>query len=575
MHHRQSFTNYDSFYLSPDLFTENHLSLVNQERKTLPFHNFTHNPLFDKEQLEQLPDHKWMKDMEFTLVTQEEFPDLVEDFLPHFLKTLVSLPNPEELKLPSDSNKLIYGLDLETDGLNKEMRFIGGAPRIRNRIIGICLGSSSSKGYYIPVLHNEKDGVKNYPYSIAMKFLTLLQSDDLVAVYHNCVFDREVLEQNKVTLNDTFFDTQYLLQNMGYKEKYMTVALKLMSAKILKRKMLEIKELSGEKKFVPFVYYPAKTVSVYGCSDAVNTYALLLHVKESELNPYKVNPFAMTVDDKSADITRWMLRLGMPLDYPHLYHSVRTCLRRKRICEYLYKKNVTDDPERPITSPEKVGIFLGTMLKDAFYEYATKKKPDMPEDSMFEAFKVRMKEHFYMEVKKKKLKSGTVKVTYGSGADVLASYLKIREKQKTLPWIPDSIIVPLETAAKLLDVYRSVCHDLGVFSAMYRHAYVDDLNIHRCAIGLKFNGTVTNRYSNDGAKGSSDRYLAERLKTKTKVEYKVGEGTAGFNLQGVSSVPLFRSKALKVTKAPQEFLDAKKRMDNQIELDLIKLMEQI
>lgn len=574
---KQAATDFDSFYLSPDLCTEEHLSMVAQERRNPPFRDFPHNPMFDKEQLMTLPDHAWMGKVDMKLITVEEFPSLLLDFLPMFKERLTAVQNPARFVGLSEAegtpNPLFFALDLEAESLNKELRFRGGEAMIRNRIVGICLADSATSGFYIPINHTELDGVKNFTYEMGLELLQALQDEAYIAAYHNAQYDREVLELNKIKLNPEYIDSMMLLVNMGYKNKYMTVALKVMAQRILGRKMLEIKDLSGQKVFVPLQYLTAKSLTVYGCSDAANTYALVDHATASSLNPYKVNLFAMRVDHRANDITRWCLRHGMPLDYKFLANNLRTVLRRKRICEYLFKTTVTDNPDIPITSAEKVGIFLGSQLWIAFQAHAKIKSPELPEFKIFEIFQQRMKEHFYMDVKKQTLKSGTVKTKYGSGADVLQSYLKIDEKRKSLPWIPDSLSIPFKTAAKLLDQYRSVLHDLGVFAAMYRHSYVDDTNIHRCAIGLKFNGTVTTRYSNDGSKGSSDRYLFERMKTKTKMSYAIGETTAGFNLQGVSSSPIKLTKAYKVISAPTDLLENKAKLDKQVELDLIRYLE--
>lgn len=577
---------FDSSFLHKDNWSQENLVQVNQMRQTLPYQMQMPNPIFDKENLETLPDHKWMANKEMTLVTQDEYPDLLEDFLPMFESLLSTVSNTEPMDLEAKcAGKMgmpkgyveqfqpkVAALDLETTGLDKTIRVVGGAPTLPSGIVGICLASSPTKAFYIPTLHNQKDGVMNYPYDHAMGLLRALQDKRFVMVYHNAQYDREVLEVNNIDLCEEYLDTMVLLDNMGYKEKYFTVGLKQMSSKLLRRKMLEIKDISGEKKFIPLRYYPAKSLTVYGCSDAMNTFGLLKHVVESPLCPFNLNNFAMRLDWKCNDYTRWMLRPGMPIDVEHLSTTIRTTLRRRILVTEYFQKHVSDTVE--IGSAEKVGIFLGDILKQHFMANHPH-KDSLGESDMFEDFQGKMKELFYCDVKTKKLKSGTVKITYSSGADVLGAFKNIHKRENKMAWLPKKLYPLFVAAAECIDVYRSVVHDLGVLASMYRYAYTDDLNFHRLSVGLKFNGTVTNRYSNMGGKGSRERYVISRGVKKTNFKFVEADATAGLNLQGVNSDPIRLSRALKVTKAPKEFLETKETRDNETELRLRLYLEQM
>lgn len=586
---------FDSNFLHKANWQEDNLMLVNQMRQSLPYAIQMPNPIFDKENLEKLKEHHWMKDVRMKLVTQDEFPDLLEDFLPMFEGRL-AFATAEEGDFDEAGKKLgrlgltpayitefqprLVGLDLETTGLDKTVQVIGGAPTLPSGVVGICLASSSTEGYYIPVLHNQKDGVMNYDYNHAMDLLRALQDKRFLCIYHNAQYDREVLEVNNIPLCEEYIDTMVLLDNMGYKERYFTVALKLMSEKVLRRKMLELKDLSGEKKFIPLRYYPAKSLTVYGCSDAMNTYALLKHAVQSKLNPFKVNNFAMRLDWKCNDYTRWMLRAGMPIDIQHLSGSIRTTLRRRLLIEEYFKTYVTDTIE--IGSAEQLGIFLGNVLRK-YFELNHPQKSNLSDDELFEDFQGKMKELFYCDVKKKVLKSDAVKVTYSTGAEVLGAFKNIHKRENKMPWLPKELYPLFKAAAECVDVYRSIVHDLGVLASMYRFAYVDDLNFHRLSVGLKFNGTITNRYSNQSGDGSQDRYTISRGSKKTTLKYNEADATAGLNLQGVNSDPIkfFQGSdykpihVMRVVAAPSSFLEAKQARDNEVELRLRRYLEQM
>ncbi len=561
-----------SEYLHPDLAGQDNLALVKQCLQVPKYQNHPHNPIFDKEELQKLPDHKWMEKVKMELIHPDNYPDLIEDFLPKLLSNATECPayvlpvsvdeeNPELPKLVS--------LDLETTGLDKTIRLVGGKPNIPEEIVGICLSCHENEGYYIPIQHNGKDGIKNYTMEEGLALLQELQKDDYILVYHNAAYDREVEETHGIYLNEEYIDTQLLAINMHLKARYFTVALKVLGEKMLKRKMLEIKDLSGTKEFVPFNYLPAKTCMVYGCSDAANTHAILMYaLNHEEKNPYKVNKFAMRLDMKTQDHTRWMLRAGLPVDYESVRLNLRTLFRRKYILLDRFSKI---DPKVELGSPDQIGRFLGFQLMNAYFDYRRNQgKDDFTEEDLFKEYQVKAKELFYCAVQKKKLKDGE-KITFGSGDDVLSSYRKVGEKN--LPWVSDELAKTMQDTANLVEMYRHVVHSAGILASMYRYAYIDDLNLHRVSVGLKFNGTITNRYSNANGDGSLDRVTIVRQKRKTKTVLSLAESACGLNLQGVPSASLHLRNAKKVTKAPEEFLLAKKARDEQVEAKLRLYLE--
>ena len=102
----------------------------------------------------------------------------------------------------------LIALDTETTGLDKTIRIIGGAPSTPAVSVGICIATSGTKGYYLPVLHNKTDGIANYSISEIVWFLQELQKYRII--YHNASYDREILETHGVKLNTEFIDTMLI-----------------------------------------------------------------------------------------------------------------------------------------------------------------------------------------------------------------------------------------------------------------------------------------------------------------------------------------------------------------------------
>ena len=274
-------------------------------------------------------------------------------------------------------------------------------------IAGVCIASSATKGYYLPVLHNKSDNIPNYTYPQIQDFLTKLQEFKLI--YHNAAYDREVLETNNIKLNKEYADTMLIAIAQGLRESMFTVGLKVLSEKVLNRKMLELDELSGQKKYIPVTYYPASSLEVYGCSDAVNTYALFEQLtKNKDTNPYLLSKLTTNLDLRVNDYTRWMLRHGLPIDYGYLTKNIRTLIRRKIILTEKFEKEITNTI--PISSAEKVGMFLGEILSKAYKD--SKQNSDMTPEELDKSLKKELMQHFQMEMKVKALKSGETKTTF-------------------------------------------------------------------------------------------------------------------------------------------------------------------
>lgn len=548
-----------SKYLHHTCHQEENLALVEEALATPLFEQQQPNPMFTKESLVKLPDHHWMIDLEMVQVEQGKYPSLMEDLLPELEKQASVVPDQvctKDLK--------VLSLDLETTGFDRTLCSYGGQVEAPTKIVGICVAVNQKTGYYIPVLHNQADGIANYPWDEVKQFLEATQR--FFCIYHNAFYDREIMEANTIALNKEYACTHLMAVNMHYKVIYFTTGLKKLSEVLLGRKMLEIADLGDG--FVPLIYQPTSNITCYGCSDALNTLSLFhLFLADKEKNPYKVNPFAMKLDIMANDCTRWMLRHGAPLDYKHLGGSIRTMIRRRMLIEAKFAEHYTT--EIGLGSDEKLGQLIGQKLLDAYKPTY----PNLPESVIFTKFADLANFHFKMDVKRKMLKSGKEKITYSCGADILAE-LKVVDK-KGLKWVDESLADWLKNLVPIIENYRSLVHDIGLLLSLYRHAYVDDTNKIRSAIGLRFNGTITNRYSNEKSKGSLERYQITHMATKTKVKHVNPDVACGLNIQGVNSDPISLMNAKKVVKAPEGFFEQFQALTDKVEVELRETLLQL
>jgi len=227
-----------------------------------------------KELIESKPEFGWMSKVRMRIVvkTGTILPDYVpvDDIIEvDSLDTLMDIIEKEAQTSPYAKKKIV-ALDLETTGLSPNWRLYNSEYEIDVKIVGIPLATSSTEGYYIPIMHTEEDEVPNFPYEDAIEFLTKLVNKYHI-IYHNAQYDMNVLMNNGVIVDDTnFADTMLLnkiMNNWEYFEQWVRNGLKKLSEYVLKRKMLEIAEILGVQKngIILFNRLPAVNAYIYAC----------------------------------------------------------------------------------------------------------------------------------------------------------------------------------------------------------------------------------------------------------------------------------------------------------------------
>ena len=269
---------------------------------------------FSKDEMTKIPYMSWMKDHNFILISPNFSKCTygteisVQSNLLGWFKSIEDncvtfAPEKDELKL--------VALDLETTGLNTNIRVHGGQITRFETMVGICLAVDEKNGYYIPILHTEEDGVKNWSMEQAKELLDYLTDDTkFILTLHNAVYDFSIIRAHGIKIPKICTDTLVLSKLMNNFEFYqygIQNGLKQLSEYLLKRKMVDIHEFFGHKSMVQFNLLSATMATVYGGSDAINSISLHHYFVTNDVdgrNPWKYQPLNCVHYNSSITIKR-------------------------------------------------------------------------------------------------------------------------------------------------------------------------------------------------------------------------------------------------------------------------------
>lgn len=265
-----------------------------------------------------ISEREWMKGHKFVRVTAETMAACIDACL------------------ASPSKK--FALDLETSGLDNRVIFPHGrygngkGGRTCDSIVGVCLSPDGVTGYYIPLRH--KRGTEhNVPWSLFetefKRLMDAMQAGELVAIFHNGIFDQEFLEFNGgEPLGDWDSPSRWedtLIQAYLLDSRRKAKGLKVLSKDELKIDQIELDELFTEDSKKVSGFRPDFSeldpswdpVIWYGAADAICTYKLddlfrpRILANESDgknlRTIYQVEKLCVTS-------TRWMMRCRIKVD---------------------------------------------------------------------------------------------------------------------------------------------------------------------------------------------------------------------------------------------------------------------
>jgi DNA polymerase I-like protein with 3'-5' exonuclease and polymerase domains len=212
-----------------------------------------------------------------------------------------------------------YALDLEATGL--DLRVFHG--KTVTSIVGVCLAPSTTEGFYIPVRHKNFSG--NIPISKMNEEMQRLANSPAKAVFHNALYDQELLQFNGGPAWGTWDDPSKwedtlimaYLENSKRKKK----GLKTLSEDLLNQKMISLRSLFPEDHTGPLDYSTLDPtwdpVVWYAASDALCTlglyehYAPLIAKRESDGSTLRT-PYM--IEKMCAPSVRWMKRSRLKID---------------------------------------------------------------------------------------------------------------------------------------------------------------------------------------------------------------------------------------------------------------------
>lgn len=171
---------------------------------------------------------------------------------------------------PEDLVKLVetlrqeqpFALDTETTSVDSHTA----------ALVGICVGLSGGRGWYIPVMHS---GSRNLDLNTLREVLGPLLADSGVGkIAHHFKYDARVLSRHGLPVNGWVGDSMILAHLLHSRQE--SLKLDDLAVVYLDRKMIPITDLLGEKKSsqITMNYVDVQRAAEYGAEDAEVTLAL-------------------------------------------------------------------------------------------------------------------------------------------------------------------------------------------------------------------------------------------------------------------------------------------------------------
>lgn len=479
------------------------------EARELPHVDST---LSDKEALSLNPGMSWLAGVStYLVIPTSEDPQLQRSQLNSFIMTLKAeatfLPQAFTSTLPEGYHEPLLALDTETTGLDTRLRYgRDGKLIVRTQIVGLPLAISDTVGYYLPTMHTEADGVRNWSKEVIVEFIDQL-AQTFTLIFHNANYDREVLALNGITKLRPFpyfFDTQIL--DYLYDVNQKSHGLKATSERHLGRKMIEISQFFNSKQHIEFEKLTATQAHIYGCADAINTFALFKYFASQleDKNVFIQQPIPLQIDHKMVDVQRDMTRPGLPVNFRYFYYAAKDSIARLRLIEQAIYREAGKHFD--IASSKQLGQVL------------------------FEDFKI-------------PLLPGMEKGTSGNFStkeDVLDDLFAAH---------PDFAIL------RYVVTYRKLQSTISkIYLKALANSFVD-AHLPWTRIQLSFSQTnvPTGRLSSSSGDGKERVTVKFSEKSKrASYEYKRGSGDCGLNSQGIPNPYFKTAPARRITSLPPE-----------------------
>lgn len=486
--------------------------------------NFPPDPqAFSAPTLAEHPGMGWLLGVDFNLVYPEHADEdgmrrQLDELVRELRSAAIVLPADFCPNFPAGYSEPLIALDTETTGLDLRIRYDQSGKLLRNTdMVGLCLAISPNRAHYLPIMHTGEDGIPNWPIHLIVELCDRIM-DEFAVIFHNANYDREVLALagcRAFRPYPYYFDTQ-IIDFFGATREKMH-GLKGASERVLGRKMVEIQELFygfGVKKkkdqVILFNRLPATSATVYGGSDAANTFGLFQHYAGQ---PEASNIFArqyipLEIDGKTTDVIRQMTRVGMPVNFRYNFYAMKDAIYRTAAMETFLEKLI--GRKLNYNSPPQMSKFL-------FVELGLRPIDEQGRDA----------------------KPGA-NGNYGTGEKIL---------EKLFEMYPDNILL------RYLVLYRKINTSVNkLFAKMLVNTYSDAmLPYTRAMLSFSITTAETGRLSSSSSKGCQRVTMNITDKTKKKTfAYNPGDGSIGMNSQGIPSGQFRQLKAKRIKALPPE-----------------------
>lgn len=219
---------------------------------------------------------------------------------------LVQTPEVLEKMITELKESDVFALDTETTG----------GDSLKDALVGFSVAVNEKEAYYVPLAHInvEHEPQLNREETLA-KLKPIFESKHIKKVLHNAKFDKLVLSQYDIWLQNIVFDT--LIAASLIKKEWQKINLKSLSDFYLGEPMQKFKDVIGNK-YKTFAYVPILEGSMYGAHDALQTLKLM-HVFTKELDAHeKLKKIFETIEMPLSEVLVKMEKIGIKLDVEKL-----------------------------------------------------------------------------------------------------------------------------------------------------------------------------------------------------------------------------------------------------------------
>ena len=242
------------------------------------------------------------KGIQTSLFPEEEKPKPVEDIPQDASFATIVVNDAQTLKacIEELKNAQRIAFDTETTGLDPMF----------SDLVGISLAADPTRGYYIPIGHQE--GPQLELDQVKKALLPILTDPKIEKVAHNAKFDLIVLQQAGFDVTPITFDT--MIAEWVINPTSRSLGLKAQARDRLGVQMTEIEELIGKgKSQVSMAAVPIEQAAPYAAADAVMTLRLVKPMSE-DLHAHAAEKLYKELENPLISILARMEEAGILLD---------------------------------------------------------------------------------------------------------------------------------------------------------------------------------------------------------------------------------------------------------------------